>query len=134
MKKTDRRKYKGRTQTLEEWARECGLPWLTLYHRLATGYTMDEALHTPFRKKRGKVEVDGRAVNLRKLAAEAGLPYITVWKRVVKRGWDLDLALSTPSTRRNRYVVRKSRAVNTADKPDSSCEDTATKNSEPTGE
>ncbi len=102
MKKTDKRKYQGKTQTLQEWAVEYKLDWLTLYRRLQKGYTFKEALTTEFKRKRAYVEIDGKAVNIRKLALQAKLPYLTVWKRVVKLGWDLDLALTTPISKKNR--------------------------------
>ena len=50
--------------------------------------------------------VDGREVNLRQMALDAGLPYLCVWKRVVKLGWDLDVALSTPVSKRNRVAFK----------------------------
>lgn len=36
--------HNGRTQNITEWARECGIPYQRLYHRLYRGWPIDLAL------------------------------------------------------------------------------------------
>lgn len=42
--------YNGRSQTMAQWARECGLTVQTLNNRLANGWTIKKALTTPSKK------------------------------------------------------------------------------------
>lgn len=41
--------YKGRSQTLAEWARELGLPYIGLRHRIGRGWEVHDAFERPFR-------------------------------------------------------------------------------------
>lgn len=44
--------WKGRTQTIAEWARELQINSSTLWRRLANGWSIDEALSTPVMRRR----------------------------------------------------------------------------------
>jgi len=48
--------YKGRTQSIKEWAAEIGMPWPTLYDRInRNGWPIDLAIETPLGQRRPKV-------------------------------------------------------------------------------
>ena len=47
--------FKGKTQTIKEWAEEIGMPWPTLYDRVnRNGWPIEEALTTPLGRRRKK--------------------------------------------------------------------------------
>ena len=47
--------YKGKTQTIKEWAAEIGMPWPTLYDRVnRNGWPVDLAIETPLGQRRPK--------------------------------------------------------------------------------
>ena len=47
--------YKGKTQSIKEWAAEIGMPWPTLYDRInRNGWPVDLAIETPLGQRRPK--------------------------------------------------------------------------------
>jgi hypothetical protein len=44
--------YNGRTQSIAQWARECGLRYRTLYHRINRGWELERALTWPAKSKK----------------------------------------------------------------------------------
>lgn len=89
--------YRGRTQTLTEWAREYNLHYRTLKSRLELGYTVDEALN----KEDGKLlnsplyKYKGEEKSLTQWANLYGMSKSCLYQRL-KRGWGIEKALETP--------------------------------------
>lgn len=88
--------YKGKTQSIAAWARAHDMTAAALGQRLLGGSSLKEALKKPPRKTVLYV-LGGKSKTLaewcRKYKAKMGL----VYHRVVKKGWDLREALTTPA-------------------------------------
>lgn len=49
--------YEGRTQGLQDWARELGVSYQTIQYRLNHGWSVADAMTTPSRKHKGRPAV-----------------------------------------------------------------------------
>lgn len=43
--------FRGRTQCVAAWAEEVGVPWHTIYNRVAVGWSAVRAITTPYKPK-----------------------------------------------------------------------------------
>ena len=83
----------GETKTLKEWSEERGIIYNTVRHRLALGYTVEEALDPDFsRKIPFKSDFNKEIHEKCKLH---NIPYERVIRRI-KDGWDIERALTEP--------------------------------------
>ena len=74
----------GKTQTLNEWAKELGLPSYTLYERLRIAG--EKALDSNYKPNRGKYMFRGRRQTLMAWAKELGVSAPALYQRLRKVG------------------------------------------------
>lgn len=91
----------GKTQTLGEWCRELGLPYLRIYMRIERGMTFEEAISKPEgslakpRKPSSRerlITIGGRTQTLHAWCLERGVSYNRTLKRIL-RGWEAEKAI-----------------------------------------
>ncbi|WP_024295019.1 hypothetical protein [Lacrimispora indolis] len=78
--------YRGRTKDLMVWCNELGLTYDTFHNRITCGWSPEKAFESPANGK-----------SFAQVCREHGLKPATVRDRVYKLGWDLEVALNTPS-------------------------------------
>jgi DNA-binding phage protein len=99
----------GRTQSMSAWAREAGLSRTTLFMRLALGWGEREAVRTPAgarlvrATKYAHLVADKRPQSVAARARKAGMNPSTLYRRL-KKGWDLERALTTPMWTRSAHL------------------------------
>lgn len=87
--------YKGKTQTLTQWAREYDIPDTTLYGRLSKRHmTMEQALTTPIAHQHN-ITFDGKTKTLNQWAKQTGISYSTLHKRIFELHWSIEKAFTT---------------------------------------
>lgn len=86
----------GRTQMLEDWAAETGLPKSTIFNRLRRGWPEERAVSTPAQAKAPDHSLFRPGE--RELCAQKGISVYTVASRL-RRGWSFGRALNTPPAR-----------------------------------
>jgi len=95
----------GKTQTLEEWAIETGLPKSTLFNRLRRGWPDDKVIETPAQPKAPNHTLF--PVGGYQRCVELGINHQTVASRL-RRGWTFERALTAPiDHRRSKYARLK---------------------------
>lgn len=93
--------FRGRTQTLAQWAKEFGIGWMTLRARLDSyGWSIEDALTTSvgcrgIKKDTQFLEFKGRRQTVAAWAREVGLTSKSLRNRLAK-GWALERALTEP--------------------------------------
>lgn len=93
--------FRGRTQTVTDWAAELGIAAPTLDARLARGWSVEKALTTPgetsSRKKSAHrmLTYNGETHSLAEWNRRLGCSPTTILCRL-KKGWSVERALSTP--------------------------------------
>lgn len=88
--------YKGRTMILTDWAKEVGLAFNTLQHRLNTGWTVKKALEVPLNYGRwNRYEIDGKSLTTAEWSRISGVRRQTISSRI-KAGWPLKKAVFSP--------------------------------------
>lgn len=91
-----------RTQTLSQWATECGIGKQTLKERLDAGWAEEDAIMTPVRSKTLLFEYQGRMLSVRELSEIANVPYCTLWNRL-NAGWGVEQAISVEANNGNGW-------------------------------
>lgn len=88
--------YNGKRQSLNDWAKETGIPVATLQDRIRRGWSFEDAITSAVIGSNSKqFKFQGRSKTLTEWANEYGLPYTVVYARL--RGeWSLEAALTTP--------------------------------------
>jgi len=104
----------GKTQTLGEWCRELGLPYLRVYMRIERGMTFEEAISKPpgslakpkkHADRERLVTIDGKTQSLHAWCVEKGISYNAVIKRVLKGAEPLEaMKLATNPLRTTRTL------------------------------
>ncbi|MFF0790404.1 hypothetical protein [Streptomyces spiralis] len=89
---------RGQTRLLEDWVEITGIPKSTLFNRIKAGWTDEQVVNTPVRPKAPDNSI--LPADTRRLALEHGLAPETVASRI-RRGWDLNRALTQPAARRH---------------------------------
>lgn len=95
--------YKGKTQTLSEWAREYDIDFKTLSDRLDKfNFSFEEALLRPIKVPRNTKYVlyDNKKCTFTDLEKICGIPRRIIGSRI-KSGWSVEKAISEPYERRN---------------------------------
>lgn len=95
--------YKGKTQTLSEWAREYGIDYKTLADRMDKfGFSFEEALRRPTKVPRNTKYVLYKGVlhTYAELEQLCGVPRRVIGARI-KRGWGVEKAIATPYERKD---------------------------------
>lgn len=87
--------HEGRTQNTAAWAREVGLPYLTLRDRLARGWDVAKALQTPSGVgARGKpITYNGRTQSIAAWSRELRVHYNTLHSWLTYRGLSIEDAI-----------------------------------------
>ena len=70
--------WKGRTQSLADWAREVDLPYSAIYMRIKSGWDIERALTTPVRQEH-TIEVAGQTHTTSEWSKITGLPRSTIY-------------------------------------------------------
>lgn len=101
--------YNGKTMCITDWAIELGLSPNAIRGRLATGWTIDEALTTPRQetcpyRTRKVIEFNGISLCMADWDRKCDLPHGTVHRRLAK-GWPVERALTTPSPSRRKSQI-----------------------------
>jgi len=95
----------GETMCLKDWAKRIGISQRSVSHRLASGWSVEKALSTPFvpPNKRGVIMLthDGKTMPLQEWSCMLNVQPNTIYQRINLLGWSVEKALSTP-TRRHR--------------------------------
>lgn len=89
----------GKTQTLTEWARETGLGYSRLQHRIKSGMTLEEAIRIG--EKRPKpdalhVEYKGEMITVGELSRRTGKKYSLLYYRITRMGLTAEQAVDMP--------------------------------------
>lgn len=91
--------YGGKTQTIEEWAKEQGMAYSTMQRRLRE-YPTDVALTMGLRPHGKKatlmVTYNGEVMSIKELARRTKVPYETLRYRIKIAGMDAETAVTTP--------------------------------------
>ena len=88
--------YKGRTQTLAQWAEELNINAVTLAGRLdKQNMSVKEAFTTPVIKRTKGITYQGRTLTIAKWAKEVGIDRKVIGWRL-RNGWNVENALTTP--------------------------------------
>lgn len=96
--------HEGRTQSIAAWSREVGLPYPTLRDRLAHGWGVAKALHTPSGVgARGKpITYNGRTQSIAAWSRELGVHYNTLHSWLTYRGRSIGDAIKAIDSRPSR--------------------------------
>lgn len=91
-------KYKGKTQSMQQWADELGLTESAISQRLRAGWSVNDALSKPLSKMNRYTEVTykGQTKRLYEWAEELGMKYNTLQSRLTFRKWPVEKAFETP--------------------------------------
>jgi RNA polymerase sigma factor (sigma-70 family) len=90
--------YRGQTKPLKEWSRELGIAYMTLYHRLERGKTVEQAFAAPVKHVSGRgipLKYKGRTQSLAAWASELDLPTHVISARLAQ-GWSVAKTFATP--------------------------------------
>lgn len=89
--------HNGRQISVSELSRQSGVKITTLFHRLNSGQTPEQAISSVAEYDK-KYCYNGESLTLRQWADKLGLSYGALHARL-RRGWDIEKALSTPNPR-----------------------------------
>jgi len=94
--------FKGKTQSILQWAKEYDLKYGTLYHRLFNlRWPIEQALTTPLAAKTpSSITFNGKTQSIPQWAEEYDLKYVTLFSRL-RKGWPIEQALKTKVERRS---------------------------------
>ena len=88
--------YKGKTQNLQDWANELGIQRLTLYGRLKSGMSIEEAFETPVAgegsladKRTSKYEYNGETHSIREWSEIYNINLKKMQNRIYRDKWDI---------------------------------------------
>lgn len=119
--------FEGREQTIEEWADEVGVEYITLYTRLRSpNWTVEEALTTPAdgRTNGELVTFQGVTQTLSEWAKEIGISHDALYQRLHRLNWSVEKALtyiartrkpSNPKEAKDRVITFNGKTQNVAD-------------------
>lgn len=89
--------YKGEKLTLSELTNKLGLNYSMVQHRIARGYTVEEAIKPP--KEKEMITYNSVTKTVGEFAEEYGMTYHQLKKRLM-RGWNIERALTQPLRKR----------------------------------
>lgn len=98
--------YQGRTQTLDDWAKELGIKPITLRKRISSGWTIEEALGTRVIAEKSQVGKErilhyrGKAQTLSAWAKKLGV-CTQCLKGRLERGWSIERAVTATASKAN---------------------------------
>lgn len=95
--------YRGRTQTIAQWARELSIPSNRISKRLGEGWSVEKTLSTPAvgpsARHQRLIEFRGHSKNVAGWSRELGIEARRISARL-SRGWTVERALTTPNNAR----------------------------------
>jgi hypothetical protein len=88
--------FRGKTQTLHEWASELGIKSRTLHSRLQDyGWSIEKAFTTPVEKRtKRNVTYMGITMSLSEWSNRLGISYKLLYKRIYLQGWSVEKAFN----------------------------------------
>lgn len=92
----------GRTQSIAQWARECGSTTDRLWKRLRGGLSIAKALSPASFLRHKMLSLNGRSQTLPAWAKELGVKESTLWGRI-QNGWSDEDVLRTPVIARSQF-------------------------------
>lgn len=98
----------GQAHSLSEWAEIYGLKYMTLYQRLRSGYSFEEAL-TMSHRYEDRVTIGDVSLTVWEWSKKNGIRYSTIAKRI-SNGWAVEKAVSIPPLRDQKSWSRKAGA------------------------
>lgn len=105
---TIRLEYKGKTQTLNQWAKEIGVSRTTLDARLRQGFPIEKVLSKNLAYKNSKLYTyNGKTQTLSQWAKEYNTPYATLWSRINEHGWTIEQALTISNKGKHKKIVEE---------------------------
>lgn len=97
--------YNGKSQTLEQWAKETGLSIKTIKNRITRRFTVDRVLYVPSlggapieKRLQGDTHTftfQGETLSLVEWSRKLGIQYATLYDRI-NRGWPVERAFTEP--------------------------------------
>ena len=102
--------HNGKTMSITEWAEECGVPAGTLERRVNySGMSVADAIETPVgsadKSHKHFISFMGKTQSLKRWAEELGVRYSLLRTRLIRYGWSVDRAFTTPSLRSNKQSL-----------------------------
>jgi hypothetical protein len=91
--------FQGETLNVTQWARKLGINPITLFWRLANGWSVEEILKTPARRNT-PLTFQGETLSIAAWARRVGLSKACLRDRLYA-GWSVEEALFTPSQRKS---------------------------------
>ena len=85
--------FNGKTQCIAAWARDLGMSKVSLWSRLARGWSLERALTLPASGRPQTLHYNGKAQCIAAWAREYGVSYATLFDRL-QSGWSLERALN----------------------------------------
>lgn len=89
--------YRGKSQNLEDWCKELGLNFNTIYSRISKGWSFKHAITISVNEHLvSRYTYNDRDMTLHEWCAELGLNYPTIWYRI-KKGMSFEEAITKPT-------------------------------------
>lgn len=101
----------GVSQTATEWASATGKSRNTIYHRVGAGWSAEEIITKPAGTRVGRPATmytfEGDTLNLLQWATRTQIPVHCLKKRILKYGWSVERALTTPVDKTRHTSAQK---------------------------
>ena len=90
--------YNGKTQSVQKWADETGIPRSCLDQRILAGWNVDKIFAEPIHDTHTPLLItfNGKTQRLHEWAKELGIKYKVLHNRIAYRNWSVEKALTTP--------------------------------------
>lgn len=90
--------YNGKTQSIQKWADETGIPSSCLDQRILAGWHVDKIFTEPIHDTHTPLLItfNGKTQRLHEWAKELGIKYKVLHNRIAYRHWPIEKALTTP--------------------------------------
>jgi len=104
----------GKTQNCTQWEKELGLNKGSLYNRLKRGWTMDDAITKPCRRRSSDITItyEGKTKTVVEWQKELGLKSDTILSRM-RIGWSIERIMTTPNKEKKSKMPKKGKMVDT---------------------
>lgn len=88
--------YKGKTQSLDDWSKELGISYITLYKRLEAEWSVEDAFGSEVGSRTNKdlITYEGVTRPIQEWAEEYGIKLETLRQRLYRLHWSVEKALT----------------------------------------
>lgn len=97
--------FNGETKNIQQWSEAFNLNQNTFHSRILHGWSIDRILSEPTQKRRKKLPLityQGKEQSVCDWAKELLIDYGVLKSRIFYLGWDIEKALTTPVTKKNK--------------------------------